>query len=356
LRLLYGMLAEPTRYEQGPQLITQRWGNLLAETGIAILVSALSAAGVWLIARRRLAATAVGGILLCLYLGDVGRVNAKFLFLVDEPQKSKGVKSPVMEFLAAAPKEFRAMPIAGDPMQYASSQIPVMFSFFPVQQQRWQEFLDNFSFTSAMPDIINLKYLVYPAEQYRQEQAQLGSKYAPVFQSPDGSEVVLENRSVLPKGWLVPSVLVASQPQQALALLQRPDFDPRQLALVEEPPTLPLAQPGELNGVQAGEAKVTRYEGGTLSLAVQSRVNALLVVGEKYYRGWQARVDGKPVPIHRVDYILRGVYLPPGSHQVDFVFDPLPFKVGKYLTLASFAVFGVMLVRQWRRRRVTMSV
>jgi hypothetical protein len=35
---------------------------------------------------------------------------------------------------------------------------------------------------------------------------------------------------------------------------------------------------------------------------------------------------------------------------VRFVFDPLPFKVGKYLTLASFALFAAMLVREWKRR------
>jgi hypothetical protein len=32
------------------------------------------------------------------------------------------------------------------------------------------------------------------------------------------------------------------------------------------------------------------------------------------------------------------------------LFDPLPFKIGKYLTLASFAVFAVMLAREWRSR------
>jgi hypothetical protein len=36
---------------------------------------------------------------------------------------------------------------------------------------------------------------------------------------------------------------------------------------------------------------------------------------------------------------------------VEFVFDPLPFKVGKYLTFGSFAFFALMLLREIRLRR-----
>jgi hypothetical protein len=61
-------------------------------------------------------------------------------------------------------------------------------------------------------------------------------------------------------------------------------------------------------------------------------------------------VDGRATEIVPVNHILRGVYLTPGKHTVEFRFDPLPFKVGKYLTLASFALFGLMLIREWRRK------
>jgi uncharacterized membrane protein YfhO len=62
-------------------------------------------------------------------------------------------------------------------------------------------------------------------------------------------------------------------------------------------------------------------------------------------------VDGKEVEIQPVDHVLRGVYLTPGTHTVEFVFDPLPFKIGKWLTLSSFAFFALMLLREWQVRR-----
>ncbi|NMC74689.1 MAG: YfhO family protein, partial [Geobacteraceae bacterium] len=221
----------------------------------------------------------------------------------------------------------------------------------PVQQQRWQNFLDAFSFPSSMPDMVNLKYLVYEPSQYQREKPHLGDKYVPVFRSPDGTELVLENRSVMPKAWLVPAAGVVDDPRRSLGVLQSPGFNPWRVALVETPPPIPLGDPNAPPSAEPGPVKVLRYEGERIHVEAAPTRNALLVLGEKYYRGWRAAVDGKPVRIYPVNHVLRGVYLTPGKHTVDFVFDPLPFKIGKWLTLASFAFFGVMLGRDvWKRR------
>lgn len=347
-------LGQPTRYEQGPQLVMQRWNNLMFETGIAAAFAAGYAIVIAGSCSRKVGKWAGYALLLLLVL-DVGRVNAKYMFLVDVPKESKNKYStPAVDFLKRQPKEYRVIPLSGGPGPYSSNNVPVMFIPMPVQQQRWQDFLDSFSLMSALPDMINIRHIIYANEQYIQERTQLGDKYVPVFQSPDGSEIVLENRSVMPKAWLVTSVLAVSDPRQALTVIQSPQFDPRQLAVVEVPPQIQLAQPGSPSVNGAGDVVVKRYEGEQIDLSVNNSANSLLVLGEKYYRGWKATVDGKPVDIQRVNYILRGVYLTPGSHKVEFRFDPLPFKVGKYLTLASFALFAGMLVREWllRRKRV----
>jgi hypothetical protein len=350
-------LSQPTRYEQGDYLVGQRFANLVAETGIAMVVAALYGALIFARSRRWLSATVVSVALIALYLADVYRVNDKFMFLVDEPVKTRGVKSPAMEFLAKGSKEYRVLPMDdSDPMQYATNGIPVMFTSNPVQQRRWQEFLDTFSFTSAMPDILNVKYLLFRKEQYEKNGPALGSKYTPVFTSPDGGQVVLENRQVLPKGWLVPSVAVVNDPRQALGVLQNPAFDPRRLAIVESNPPLPLADMNSATPLPPQGVAVTTYEGERIVVKAQAPQNALLVLGEKYYKGWRATVDGKGVEIYPVDHVLRGVYLTPGEHRVEFLFDPLPFKIGKYLTFASFVLFAAMLGREAFIRRKSLPI
>jgi hypothetical protein len=348
------MLSQPTRYEQGMYLVGQRWGNLVQETAIAAGLSALVAAVMLMLKKPRLIQF-VPYLLLLLFVADTWRINDKFMFLTTAPVKvTEGEVPPLMKFLAAGPKTYRVLPVSGDPMHYVSQSIPVMYTSNPVQQRRWQEFLDALTFPSPMLDMLNVKYLVYGTSQYVQEKAQLGEKYQPVFQSPDGAQVVLENRSVLPKAWLVPAVAQINDPQQVLSILQNPAFDPRKVALVESTPPLPMAAPNSGAVLPADSAAVTTYEGEKITVIAKAPQNAMLVMGEKYYRGWTATVDGKPAGIHPVDHILRGVYLPPGEHRVEFVFDPLPFKIGKYLTLASFALFAGMLVREWLlwRKRV----
>jgi len=350
--MFFQYLAQPTRYEEGEQLVGQRWGNILAETGISAAVSALYAGGILLLNRRSLAAY-VPFLLLLLFGGDTWRINNKIIFTVPAPQQSKGMASapPEIRFLAGMPTTFRVLPMDGnDPMQYASRNLPVVYTSNAVQQMRWQQFLDSFTLAGPMTDMLNVKYLVMKNSDYQQQKAQLEPKYQAVFAAPDNGAVVLENRNVLPKGWLVPTVAIISDPARRLALLQNPQFNPSTVALVESPP--PFSMPAPDSAAPLTEkVSVTVYEGERLLLDATAPANALLVLGEKYYKGWRATVDGRQVEIVPVDHVLRGVYLTPGRHTVEFRFDPLPFKIGKYLTLASFALFVGMLIREWLARR-----
>jgi len=347
------VIAQPTRYQaSGPELVTQRWQNLVNETGIAVGLSGVFAILFVLYRRGRLTAKLLPYLLLALFLADVGRVNAKFLFLVDEPQQSRGVKTDEMTWLADKPKEYRVLPGNGsDPMQWVSAGIPVMFTSYPVQQRRWQEFLDHFNFNSPMPDLLNVKYLVFTSDQYAKGKAELGDKYQPVYTTRDGQTVVIENRGVLPKAWLAPLALEVSSPQQTLDILPNAKFDARQVALVETKPPIPMGNTSARVGGSPGDVRVVKYQAERIDLEATPKTNCMLVLGEKYYQGWRATVDGKATEIYPVDHVLRGIYLTPGKHVVDFRFDPTPFKVGKALTLTSFAIFALMLAREFVTRR-----
>jgi len=352
IRIFHKMLAAPTRYEQGAHLVAQRWTNSVLETGIAVALASISVVVIVFGTRIKRATVVLPILLVIIYLADVWRVNDKFMFTVPAPEKSRAAKTPVMEFIKSDSKQYRILPMDGsDPMLYVSQGIPVMFTSNAVQQQRWQMFLDSFVLNSTMPDLLNVKYYIYAATQYAQEKAQLGDKFQPVFQSTDGAQLVLENRTVLPKAWLVPTVVVVTDPAQRMSILQNPTFNPRVAALVESPPPAVLANIDQAVVFPQTYAVVTAYESERIVVTATPPANALLVLAEKYYKGWTATIDGKQTEIVPVNHILRGVYLTPGSHRVEFRFDPLPFKVGKYLTLSSFALFAVMLVREWRLRR-----
>jgi hypothetical protein len=233
---------------------------------------------------------------------------------------------------------------------YADNGFANVSAYVTISERRYKEFLDAFTLTSAMPDIMNLKYIIMPAAEFTAQKGALAAKYAAVFTSANGS-VVIENRTVLPKAWLVPSAAVVTDPHQLLAIMNSdPTFNPARIALVESQPPLPLTPYGL--ALNPGSARLDIYTPNRIVVTAVANTNAMLVLGEKYYRWWNAKVDGKPAEIYPVDHILRGVYLAPGDHRVEFVFDPLPFKIGKWLTLASFAFYAVFLGREiWLRRK-----
>jgi len=82
-----------------------------------------------------------------------------------------------------------------------------------------------------------------------------------------------------------------------------------------------------------------------------ARDSSLLILTDIFYPGWKAFVDGRPAPIRRVDYLLRGVALPPGSHRVEFRYQPASFRAGWIISLLGLLVTVAAAVIGWRTHR-----
>lgn len=79
----------------------------------------------------------------------------------------------------------------------------------------------------------------------------------------------------------------------------------------------------------------------------------LLVLGDTWYPGWQATVDGKETKIYPANYVMRAVVLPAGKHRVEFRYRPGSFRTGVLITLAALALGAGLLV--WDRRNSRQS-
>ena len=68
---------------------------------------------------------------------------------------------------------------------------------------------------------------------------------------------------------------------------------------------------------------------------------SVLLLNDKFDPSWRVTVDGKPAELLRCNFIMRGVYLTPGAHTVEFQFK-LP-SGPLYVTCAAWAI-GILLL------------
>ncbi|CAM1353274.1 YfhO family protein [Tenacibaculum insulae] len=67
--------------------------------------------------------------------------------------------------------------------------------------------------------------------------------------------------------------------------------------------------------------------------------NQFAVFSEIYYKdGWNAYIDGQKTPHYRVNYVLRGMEIPKGTHEIIFKYEPKVIQTGNAITLFSYAL------------------
>jgi hypothetical protein len=156
-------------------------------------------------------------------------------------------------------------------------------------------------------------------------------------------------RNAFPRAWLVKDFRVLDA-KEILSKLRSKDFYPDKEALLEEKPlgvtpNSELRTPNSLGGLP----EFISENNNRLQLLVRSSENTFLVLSDTYFLGWKAYVDGKEEKIYRANYNFRAIPLRAGTHKVEFIYDPLSFKVGAIITLLTMIGFtgvGWMLKRR----------
>ena len=205
----------------------------------------------------------------------------------------------------------------------------------------YQDFLDNILFNpnSGMPnsnalDMMNVRYILSPSPVLGTLDVEYGS---------ESGLTVYENLDVLPRAFFVGDIEVIEEPIEAMGRLQENSFNPEEKALLLSPideQIIPIDSSSivTVNPVEYGPRKIS-YE-------VETDASRLLVVSEVYYpAGWEAKLNGVDVPIHRVNYLLRGITVPPGDHLVEMTFNPVSYIMGKRLSVFStIFVYGMAII------------
>ncbi|MBX2998053.1 MAG: flippase [Caldilineaceae bacterium] len=162
----------------------------------------------------------------------------------------------------------------------------------------------------------------------------------------DGAIKVYENREVFPRALIIPAAEVADLDAQPLltADLRRTLF--LETAPAEDHALIPASP-------QIAEANISRYTANDVFVDVNLSDRGWLLLGDAYFPGWKAYLrpfggdesQETELTIHRANGAFRAVYLPEqGQWTVRFVYSPMSFKVGLYISFLAFMTCLLLLL------------
>ncbi len=170
----------------------------------------------------------------------------------------------------------------------------------------------------------------------------------------DGADTrVYANPSALPRAFLVDRQEVVNGDGAALTAIGDPRVPLARVAVTEHP--LPgLGAGADASGARSpGSTRITSYQPQRVEISANATHRSLLVLSDLSYPGWGAKVDGHPVALQRVDYLLRGVVLPAGRHTVTMAYSPVSWRAGWMVSVLSALalVATAALAVRWRPLR-----
>ena len=151
----------------------------------------------------------------------------------------------------------------------------------------------------------------------------------------------------LPRAKLFSQWQVQTNDATTLETLAKREFDPQATVIVNAP----IAPSAAALGQAAGEVITQSYRPKEIRLTTQATDDSVLLLNDHWSAHWRVTVDDQPSELLRCNYVMRGVRLSPGSHEVVFLFQPP--MTWLYVSLASllggFGLLGFVIVDERKK-------
>ena len=178
----------------------------------------------------------------------------------------------------------------------------------------------------------------------------LNAKYF-IFPLQDGQTVPIQNPYVYGNAWFVDELRYVDNANQEMDALATMDLRHQAVADAKFKAQLGDAVVQDTASV----VTITAYEPNCLTYDVNSGKGGVLVFSEVYYPGWTATIDGEPVELGRVDYLLRAMQVKPGRHEVVLSFFPKSVNTTETFAYLAYGVLILVVLgagyMEWRRRK-----
>lgn len=291
--------------------------------GIALAFAGLTVGAIWAARQGRIPLTAALAGLAALVALDLGRIDRAFIRTWDF--HSWAAPDDNIRFLQArrdAGQPFRVADLRGSEqnVDLAMHGLDILVGHHPNDLARYRTLLglqasvsrgDNSRHANVL-GIMNVKYVVWPLQAAGGPPYE-GAQAVSTARTGRGTEAVYPYPG-LDKAWLAGTATVLDD-DAALARILSASFNASREVVLAEPPSLAP------DPAVAGTVNWQLNDPDDRRLRVTTTGPALLVVSENWFPGWEAEVDGQPVPVRRANLTLQAIEIPSaGEHTVTLRF------------------------------------
>ena len=158
-----------------------------------------------------------------------------------------------------------------------------------------------------------------------------------------GQELAQQNPSACGSAWFVENIKWVKNADEEMAALTT--FLPQSTVVIDERFKDNLKDFTPNNSSQ-NKITLTSFHPDKMVYATEANTDNFAVFSEIWYKGnedWKAYIDGVETKFLRVNYLLRGLKIPGGTHEVVFEFHPKTYYVGSEITRYA-SIFFLLLV------------
>ena len=159
-------------------------------------------------------------------------------------------------------------------------------------------------------------------------------------QKPDEKPGVLPNPFALGNAWSVSNVNWVKNADEEIAAVGEQNFDPTNTVVIDERFKDIIGDDLTLANCAI---QLIDYKPNYLKYTANADGEALVVFSEIFYdKGWKAFIDGVEIPHFRANYILRGLKISSGQHDIEFKFDLPIYQKASLISLTSSSIIVLL--------------
>ena len=284
-----------------------------------------------------------------LFLGDMWLVDKRYLnsdnFVRKEAKAKLQTPSAADTYILQDDSHFRVLNLSVSTFNDASTSLyhKSIGGYHGAKLKRYQELIE----TALSSDIEHIRSVGGSAQTIEDFESafnstsilnMLNARY--VIYSPEAAPLV--NSKALGNAWFVENTVFAENASEELGSLD--DIDPAAMAVIDK--RFQNLAPENIYPLAEGDRiELISYEPNELIYSSTTEKENLAVFSEIYYpAGWKSYIDGVETPHFRVNYVLRGMLIPAGSHEIRFRFEPASYITGNKISYASSAIYILLIL------------